>query len=72
MKDDVNGKFRILYEEQIRNLYRSSRVVKIVESKRLSWDRLVNRTWRQEQRTGVGNLFVKRQLARCNFLITDK
>jgi hypothetical protein len=48
-KDDENGEWRKLHNEELRNLYRSPNIVRLIKSRRLRWAGHITR--KEEGRT---------------------
>ena len=53
MKDAVTGEWRGLHYEELNDMYCSPNIIRLVKSRRLRWTEHVERTSREEMRTGV-------------------
>jgi hypothetical protein len=51
-KDEVTGGWRKLHNEELRNLYSSPSIIRIIKSKRIRWAEHVVE-WREEERVQV-------------------
>ena len=57
-RDEVTGKLRKLYNEELNNLYSSPNIIRVIKSRRIRWAGNVARMGRKEVPTGFwwGNL----------------
>jgi hypothetical protein len=62
-RDGVTGEWRKLHNE-LRNLYSSPSIIRMIKSKRMRWAGNIARLWRSGYRLLVGNAEGKRPLGR--------
>jgi hypothetical protein len=65
-RDEVTGEWRKLHNEELRDLYSSPRIIRIIKSRRMRWASHVARIWekRNAYRLLVGKPEGKRPLRR--------
>jgi hypothetical protein len=51
-RDEVTGEWRKLHKEELRNLYTSSSIIRIIKSRRIRWTGHIARMGRREARIG--------------------
>jgi len=62
----VAGSWRRLYNEELRNLYDSNDIIRVIKSRRLRWAGHVARIRHNLKEIGVGRIILKRILRNLN------